>query len=76
MASDLSMPETVSLAVTSDAWTTAQRRERWRRRLLPLAGGALLLCIWWALIAIFHVRSFIALAPDVVAPRSIRSSTC
>jgi NitT/TauT family transport system permease protein len=67
MASDLSMPETVSLAVTSDAWTTAQRRERWRRRLLPLAGGAALLFIWWALIAIFHVRSFIAPAPDVVA---------
>ena len=44
----------------------AQRRERWRRRLLPLAGGAALLFIWWALVAIFHVRSFIAPSPEVV----------
>ncbi|HLY90831.1 MAG TPA: ABC transporter permease [Acetobacteraceae bacterium] len=41
-------------------------RDRWRRRLLPLIGGATLLFIWWALIAIFHVRSFIAPSPDVV----------
>jgi len=67
MASDASIAETVSLDVTSDAWSAAQRRERWRRRLLPLAGGAALLFIWSALIAALHVRSFIAPAPEVVA---------
>jgi len=67
MASDASIAETVSLDVTSDAWSAAQRRERWRRRLLPLAGGAALLFVWWALIAVLHVRSFIAPAPEVVA---------
>jgi NitT/TauT family transport system permease protein len=49
------------------AWRAAQRRRRLRRRTLPLAGGALLLFIWWALIAVFHVRPFIAPSPDVVA---------
>jgi NitT/TauT family transport system permease protein len=49
------------------AWRAAQRRRRLRRRTLPLAGGALLLFIWWALIAVFHVRPFIAPSPEVVA---------
>jgi NitT/TauT family transport system permease protein len=49
------------------AWRAAQRRRRLRRRTLPLAGGALLLFIWWTLIAVFHVRPFIAPSPDVVA---------
>ncbi len=34
------------------AWLAAARRQRWRRRLLPLIGGGLLLAIWWALIAV------------------------
>jgi NitT/TauT family transport system permease protein len=54
-------------AVVNTEWVSAQRRERWRRRLLPLAGVASLLFVWWAVIAVFHVRSFIAPAPDVVA---------
>jgi NitT/TauT family transport system permease protein len=48
-------------------WRAAQRRRRLRRRTLPLVGGALLLFVWWALIAVFHVRPFIAPSPDVVA---------
>ena len=48
-------------------WRAAQRHLRLRRRLLPLAGGAGLLFIWWALIAVFHVRPFIAPSPEVVA---------
>ncbi len=41
MASDLSMPCVAE--APNVAWIAAQRRERWRRRLLPLAGGAALL---------------------------------
>ena len=48
-------------------WRAAQRHLRLRRRLLPLAGGAGLLFIWWSLIAVFHVRPFIAPSPEVVA---------
>ena len=48
-------------------WRETQRRLRLRRRILPLVGGAALLFIWWALIAIFHVRPFIAPSPEVVA---------
>ena len=32
-----------------------------------MAGGAALLFVWWALVAIFHVRPFIAPSPEVVA---------
>jgi len=67
MASELTMAHAVAFDDATDAWIATQRRLRWRRRLLPLAGGAALLFVWWALIAIFHVRSFIAPAPDVVA---------
>jgi NitT/TauT family transport system permease protein len=49
------------------AWRETQRRLRLRRRILPLAGAAGLLAIWWALIAVFHVRPFIAPSPEVVA---------
>jgi NitT/TauT family transport system permease protein len=49
------------------AWRAAQRRRRLRRRVMPLVGGAGLLFIWWALIAVFHVRPFIAPSPEVVA---------
>jgi NitT/TauT family transport system permease protein len=49
------------------AWRETQRRRRLRRRIMPLVGGASLLFIWWALIAVFHVRPFIAPSPEVVA---------
>jgi len=48
-------------------WRAGQRRSRWRRRLLPLVGAASLLLLWWALIAVFDVKPFIAPAPQVVA---------
>jgi NitT/TauT family transport system permease protein len=47
-------------------WKAAMRRRRWRRRLLPLVGGAFLLFIWWALIVFFGVKPFIAPSPVVV----------
>jgi NitT/TauT family transport system permease protein len=49
------------------AWLKAQRWARWKRRLLPLVGAASLLFFWWALIAVFQVKPFIAPAPQVVA---------
>jgi len=49
------------------AWLATQRRARLARRLLPLVGAALLLSVWWALIAVFDVKPFIAPAPQVVA---------
>jgi len=48
-------------------WQAAQRRRRLRRRVMPLVGGGALLFIWWALIAVFHVRPFIAPSPEAVA---------
>lgn len=49
------------------AWLAAQRWARWKRRLLPLLGAASLLFAWWALVAFFQVKPFIAPAPQVVA---------
>ncbi len=49
------------------AWLAAQRRIRWRRRAMPVVGGASLLFLWWALVAYFQVRPFIAPSPVVVA---------
>jgi NitT/TauT family transport system permease protein len=49
------------------AWLKAQRWARWKRRLLPLVGAASLLFFWWALIAVFQVKPFIAPPPQVVA---------
>ena len=46
----------------------AQRRYlAWRRKLLPFAAIVLLLVVWEAGVAIFHVRPFIAPAPSAVA---------
>jgi len=73
MGVDLPMADVAPVATGSGeagvdaAWLAARRRDRWRRRLLPLAGGAVLLFIWWALVALFHVRPFIAPSPEVVA---------
>lgn len=50
-----------------EVWRALQRRARWKRRLLPLVGAASLLFVWWALIAVFDVKPFIAPAPQVVA---------
>ena len=38
-----------------------------RRVLLPLVGAGALLFLWWALVAAFKVRPFIAPSPEVVA---------
>jgi len=52
MAVDLPGARAAPLAAASDearldaVWTAAQRWERWRRLLLPVAGGAALLFVW------------------------------
>jgi NitT/TauT family transport system permease protein len=48
-------------------YVAEQRRERRRRILLPVLGGVALLVVWWALVALFQVKPFIAPAPQVVA---------
>lgn len=71
MPSEASLPAlTVPEAAATDlraAWRLRQRRDRWARRVMPLIGAASLLALWWALIAIFDVKPFIAPAPQVVA---------
>ena len=44
----------------------AQRRARWRRRALPALGIVGLIALWWALVAIFQVKPFIAPSPWAV----------
>ena len=49
------------------AWRRTQRGARWKRRLYPFGGAFALLFAWWALIAVFDVKPFIAPSPQVVA---------
>ena len=77
MASDMVAAGTATSSAPSDAhavWLAAQRWTRWKRRLLPLIGFAALLFVWWALVAVFMVKPFIAPAPQVVAATLIQKS--
>ena len=49
------------------AWLAARHREQWRRRTLPAIGLAGLIVLWWALVAGFDVKPFIAPSPLLVA---------
>jgi NitT/TauT family transport system permease protein len=48
------------------AWFASRRREKWRRRILPAAGLIGLIVVWWALVAGFDVKPFIAPSPGLV----------
>lgn len=48
------------------AWSAARRRRAMRRRVLPVLGIVGLLVLWWAAIAVFHVKPFIAPSPGAV----------
>ena len=48
------------------AWFASKRREQWRRRILPAAGLIGLIVVWWALVAGFDVKPFIAPSPGLV----------
>ncbi|OUM02197.1 ABC transporter permease [Variovorax sp. JS1663] len=48
------------------AWATARQRRMWRRRILPALGITGLIVLWWAVIAVFDVKPFIAPSPWAV----------
>ena len=48
------------------AYLAGRRREQWRRRVLPALGLAGLIFTWWALVAGFDVKPFIAPSPQLV----------
>jgi NitT/TauT family transport system permease protein len=48
------------------AYYAGRRREKWRRRVLPAAGLAGLIFLWWALVTGFEVKPFIAPSPGLV----------
>ena len=48
------------------AYYAGRRREKWRRRVLPAAGLAGLIFLWWALVTGFDVKPFIAPSPGLV----------
>jgi len=48
------------------AYLAGRRREQWRRRVLPALGLVGLIFTWWALVAGFDVKPFIAPSPQLV----------
>ena len=48
-------------------WRAAQRRNQWRRRVLPVLGITGLIVLWWAVVTGFQVKPFIAPSPGAVA---------
>jgi NitT/TauT family transport system permease protein len=61
-----SLPRAVPVDDEEARHRDAQRRERRRRRLLPALGIVGLIALWWALVAIFQVKPFIAPSPWAV----------
>ncbi|MDQ6882202.1 MAG: ABC transporter permease, partial [Pseudomonadota bacterium] len=57
----LSAPDAAQLA-----WAEARRKRLWRRRVLPALGITGLIAMWWAAVAIFDVKTFIAPSPGLV----------
>ncbi|MDI3379846.1 ABC transporter permease [Xenophilus aerolatus] len=48
------------------AWAAARRKRLWRRRVLPATGIVGLVLLWWAVIAVFGIKPFIAPTPWAV----------
>ncbi|MDB5515413.1 MAG: transporter permease [Tardiphaga sp.] len=48
------------------AWAAAHQRRLWRSRILPALGIVGLIFLWWAVIAVFDVKPFIAPTPWAV----------
>jgi NitT/TauT family transport system permease protein len=55
-----------SLDPEAAAWLARRRQRVWRARMLPALGVAGLLFAWWAVVAGFHVKPFIAPSPLLV----------
>ena len=53
------------------AYFSAKQREQWRRRTLPALGLIGLIFLWWALVAGFDVKPFIAPSPMLVVETMI-----
>jgi len=52
--------------VEEAAFLALRRRRIWRRRILPAVGIVGLLAVWWAIVAAFDVKPFIAPSPLLV----------
>ena len=57
----------MSDAAIDARWLADQRQRQIRGWLLPFLGGGALLFLWWAVVAFYHVRPFIAPSPEMVA---------
>ena len=53
------------------AYFSARQREQWRRRVLPAFGLIGLIFLWWALVAGFDIKPFIAPSPMLVVETMI-----
>ncbi|KAA1012591.1 ABC transporter permease [Paraburkholderia panacisoli] len=58
----------------AQAWAARRRRQVWRARMLPALGIAGLLFAWWAVVAGFHVKPFIAPTPMLVLETFVSKS--
>jgi NitT/TauT family transport system permease protein len=67
MSAQISLPASgQSIDPEQAAFAVAQRRRIWRRRVLPTIGIVALLAVWWAIVAVFDVKPFIAPSPWLV----------
>ncbi|MFL9959728.1 ABC transporter permease [Paraburkholderia sediminicola] len=58
----------------AQAWAARRRRQLWRARMLPALGVAGLIFTWWAVVAGFHVKPFIAPTPMLVLETFVNKS--
>jgi NitT/TauT family transport system permease protein len=58
----------------AQAYFAGRRQQIWRARILPVLGVAGLLFAWWAVVAGFHVKPFIAPSPWLVAQTLVAKS--
>jgi len=68
MNTPIALTASDALAIDPEAlaYFAGKRREKWRRRILPAAGLIGLIVVWWALVAGFDVKPFIAPSPALV----------
>ena len=67
----VSGPASAMLDPEELAYFSAKQREQWRRRTLPALGLIGLIFLWWALVAGFDVKPFIAPSPMLVVETMI-----
>jgi len=61
----LSLPQS-GVDIEADAYRASRRRHLWRARMLPAIGIVGLIVAWWAVVAIFDIKPFIAPSPGMV----------